>query len=180
MSVWQRLKQTLFGETPLSPLPEPGVPAQGEGTAKPSPPLPSPAPRRAPAQRPTARVSPADLDNTKITITSHSPGAPSPTFLRLEGNLNSVTADELEEKLQSFIENGEVNLVVDFSGVPYVSSRGWGILISVVQAVRKQGGDIKIAGMCSNVLRLFYQTGLSSIFEIYAGSTRQHFAEEER
>jgi anti-sigma B factor antagonist len=87
------------------------------------------------------------------------------TLVRLEGVLNQETADQLEEALVLLLKQGEVNLVIDFSKVPYVSSRAWGTLLSFVQTLRKQGGNIKISGMSPNVTKLFYHTGLSAIFE---------------
>ncbi len=175
MGMWNWLYRLFSGETAhpqqtaAGPLPRPAA----AGLAG----VPAPAARR--RNSPIPAISQSDLEHAHITVTSNNAGPSSATFIRLEGILNSVTADELEDKLQTFIEGGEVNLVVDFSGVPYVSSRGWGILISVVQAIRKSGGDIKIAGMCPNVLKLFIQTGLSSIFEMYEGPPKQRMLEEE-
>jgi anti-anti-sigma factor len=105
-------------------------------------------------------------------------GRSSVKFIRLDGALDSTTAAELERQLQGYIEDGEIDLVVDFSGVPYVSSRGWGTLVSVLQALRKLGGDIRVAGMCPGVLKLFYQTGLSSIFEVFAGPAEKNIPED--
>jgi anti-sigma B factor antagonist len=110
-----------------------------------------------------------NLPDPHISVTSGSEGQ-SLTFLHLTGILNSDTADEFENKLGQFILDGQVQLVVNMSGVPYVSSRGWGILISTVQAFRKRGGDIRIMGMSPNVNKLFHQTGLSAIFEVYTES----------
>lgn len=87
------------------------------------------------------------------------------TLVRLEGMLNSNTVEVLEEKLQQLIAANQVWLLIDLSQVPYISSRGWGVLISVLKMVRKAGGDIKILGMRSNVRQLFWYAGLSNIFE---------------
>jgi anti-sigma B factor antagonist len=122
---------------------------------------------------------PEDAARGPFSVSGEPGGQGQATFLRVDGVLDSATADEFEQKLQRYIDAGEVNLVVDFSGVPYVSSRGWGILISVLQNVRKQGGDIRIAGMCANVLKLFYQTGLSSIFEVFEGQSKKRILDDE-
>lgn len=129
----------------------------------------SSSPRPQPAFQSLRVPSPPQGTAQELTVNGEPGGLGQPTFLRVDGVLDSTTAEGFEQKLQRYIDAGDVDLVVDFSGVPYVSSRGWGILISVLQSVRKQGGDIRITGMCANVLKLFYQTGLSSIFVVFEG-----------
>jgi anti-sigma B factor antagonist len=135
-----------------------------------APTLPAAAKLSSPLRNPAPA---ADLQDAHISVTSGG-ARENVQFLRLIGILNSDTADEFESKLAQFIRDGQVQLVVDMSGVPYVSSRGWGILISTVQAFRKRGGDIRIMGMSSNVEKLFQQTGLSAIFEVYAEAGPRH------
>lgn len=135
-----------------------------------------------PGYRTTAVRNPApaaDGTEAHITVRTQTQAGTHVTFIRLEGVLSSETAAEFEQRLEEFIAGGQVHLVVDFSGVPYVSSRGWGILISTVQAFRRQGGDIQVMGMSPNVQKLFFQTGLSAIFEIYSGRGPQFYSEED-
>jgi anti-sigma B factor antagonist len=83
------------------------------------------------------------------------------------GILNANTINDFEKKLRDLINEKKVRLIIDFTAVPYVSSRGWGILISLLKVVRRSGGDIKIVGMRPNVTQLFWYAGLSNIFETY-------------
>ncbi len=142
-------------------------------------PDPAPPVRPAPDYRSLRVPPPPDGTAQELTVSGEPGGQGQVTFLRVDGVLDSTTAEVFEQKLNRYIDAGDVDLVVDFSGVPYVSSRGWGILISVLQSLRKQGGDIRIAGMCANVLKLFYQTGLSSIFVIFEGPNKKGILDNE-
>ncbi len=131
---------------------------------------PASAPAAAPAPRPASPLrnpAPQAEGDSRIDVQSDYDEAAAVTFVHLDGTLTADTSDEFESKLRCLLDEGRVHLVVDMSGVPYVSSRGWGILVSLVQAFRQRGGDIQVTGMSLNVLKLFRQTGLAAIFQIY-------------
>ena len=111
---------------------------------------------------------PAAPEGAQIRITAETVHPGACTHVLLDGMLNSTTADEFEIHLNHLINEGRVRLLIDFSGVPYVSSRGWGVLISLLKSVRKGGGDIKILGLRPNVVQLFWYAGLSNIFKTYS------------
>lgn len=75
--------------------------------------------------------------------------------IRVDGVIDTTTAGELEEVIDSLIKRQRYHLVVDLAGVDYISSAGWGIFISRIKDVRSGGGDIKLANMVPNVYEIY-------------------------
>jgi anti-sigma B factor antagonist len=88
------------------------------------------------------------------------------TILKVSGYLDTTTATELESALNSLLKSRRYKVVVDLSGVTYISSAGWGIFIGEIKEIRMNGGDLKLAGMIADVHEVFllleFQTILQS------------------
>ena len=82
-------------------------------------------------------------------------------FVQLSGILNGSTACEIEQVLQSLVEGGGTNLVLDFSGVGKVEYFGVVILARVLRSQGNQFGSITIAGLQPSVEKIFKRFGLS-------------------
>lgn len=90
-------------------------------------------------------------------------------IIRLDGQLDFEIYKQMEEVFQDACAQGDVRLILDLEAVSYVSSQGWGILISLLKRIREAGGDIKISRMRAHIKQLFYHAGLANIFEEYPG-----------
>lgn len=75
--------------------------------------------------------------------------------VRVDGVIDTRTAGELEQVLDSLVSRDRNRIVVDLAGVDYISSAGWGIFISHIKDVRTKQGDIKLSGMVPNVLEVY-------------------------
>jgi anti-sigma B factor antagonist len=75
--------------------------------------------------------------------------------VRIDGVVDTNTAGELEEVIDTLLKRGRYRIVVDLAGVDYISSAGWGIFISHIRDVRNNGGDIKLANMIPNVFEIY-------------------------
>lgn len=89
------------------------------------------------------------------------------SLLKVSGYLDTTTASELENALYGLIEKQEIKIVIDLSGVNYISSAGWGIFIGEIKEVRHKGGDIKLSGMTGDVYEVFQLLEFNSILEAY-------------
>ena len=87
--------------------------------------------------------------------------------LKVSGYLDTTTAGELENALYSLLNRGSYKIVVDLSGVTYISSAGWGIFIGEIKEIRNHGGDLKLAGMVGDVFEVFQLLEFQSILEAY-------------
>jgi len=89
------------------------------------------------------------------------------SVLKVSGYLDTTTAGELETALYGLLDRNIYRVVVDLSGVNYISSAGWGIFIGEIKRIRNQGGDLKLAGMVGDVHEVFQLLEFHSILESY-------------
>jgi len=87
--------------------------------------------------------------------------------VRIDGVIDTLTAGELEEVIDSLVKRQRYNIVVDLAGVDYISSAGWGIFISHIKDLRMNGGDIKLANMIPNVYEIYELLEFDKILQAY-------------
>jgi anti-sigma B factor antagonist len=100
--------------------------------------------------------------------------------VRVKGYLDSSTFPQMQDHLQNLIKDGHVRIVVEFSDLNYISSAGLGVLMGMLQEVRNQQGDLKLADMSSKIKNLFDMLGFSRLIRIYPNveSAKQAFVED--
>ena len=84
--------------------------------------------------------------------------------LALEGRLDTMTAPELEQELNSSLDVAE-SLILDFSKLDYISSAGLRVLLSAHKAMAGKGG-MKVIHVNEIVSEVFEVTGFSDILTI--------------
>ncbi len=87
--------------------------------------------------------------------------------LKVSGYLDTTTASELENALYDLLKQDAFKIVVDLSGVDYISSAGWGIFIGEIKEIRHRGGDLKLSGMVGDVYEVFQLLEFHSILQAY-------------
>ncbi len=75
--------------------------------------------------------------------------------VRIDGIVDTNTAGELEETIESLLGRQRYRIIVDLAGVEYISSAGWGAIISKIRDIRSKKGDIILSGMVANVREVF-------------------------
>lgn len=78
------------------------------------------------------------------------------------GHIDTVTAPQLDAEL---VLDAVDELVLDLSGVAYVSSAGLRVFLSAYKAMSKKGG-MTIVGAQPAVLEVFKITGFATIFKL--------------
>lgn len=86
--------------------------------------------------------------------------------LRLEGELNSVTASEFEEVIKNDL-NGITSLIIDLAMLSYLSSAGLRVLL-VAQKIMAKNGKMVIKNVNEEVMEIFSLTGFASVLDIEA------------
>ena len=84
------------------------------------------------------------------------------------GSIDSQTAPDLSTALGAQIASGKINLVADMSGVDYTSSAGLRALLGSLKDSRSRGGDFRLAGIQSGVMRVLEMSGFTTILKSYA------------
>ncbi len=87
--------------------------------------------------------------------------------VKVAGRVDSSSAPDLEKNLQQLWESGRKELVLDLENVDYLSSAGLRVMVSTLKAVKRNGGNLKLAAPSARVSEVLQLAGLSAIFEIY-------------
>ena len=82
------------------------------------------------------------------------------------GEINSVTAPELEEVIKNDLNNVS-SLVFDFSELEYLSSAGLRVLL-VAQRLMSKKGQMCLRHVNSNVMEILTITGFNNVLDIEA------------
>ena len=85
----------------------------------------------------------------------------------LIGYLDAHTAPDFEKILQTLVDEDRVRIVVNLSGLSYISSAGLGVFMGFIEDVRKKGGDIKLAEPTEKVFRVFDLLGFPVLYEVF-------------
>lgn len=94
---------------------------------------------------------------------------PDISVIRINGYIDTTTSSELERVIQNLLREQRFKIIVDLSGVDYISSAGWGIFISEIKNLRSHKGDLKLANMSENVNEVYELLEFSTILSA-AGS----------
>ena len=86
------------------------------------------------------------------------------TTVSVTGRVDTTTAPQLEHGLSKL--DGVRELVVDISGVPYMSSAGLRCLLSAQKMMMAAGGEMSVAGTQPAVREVFDITGFSDILTL--------------
>lgn len=58
--------------------------------------------------------------------------------------IDAMSAPELRQQLQTFLDEGVAHLVIDLATVPFLDSAGMAVLVSTLKRARQAGGDVKL------------------------------------
>ncbi len=86
--------------------------------------------------------------------------------LRIGGRLDAISSPKAEHEVFDFINNGQHRLLLDFSGVDYLSSAGMRMLLSVTKKLKTLSGKLVICGVTSNVMDVLKMSGFDHILEL--------------
>lgn len=81
-----------------------------------------------------------------------------------EGRLDTMTSPELEKELNASLEGAD-RLILDFSGLVYISSAGLRVLLSAHKAMAGKGG-MTVRNVSEIVREVLDVTGFSDILTI--------------
>ena len=84
--------------------------------------------------------------------------------LALSGRLDTTTAPQLEAELKQSID-GVKELVLDFTGLEYLSSAGLRVLLSAQKVMNRQGSMV-IRHVNETIMEIFEVTGFVDVLTI--------------
>jgi anti-sigma B factor antagonist len=90
------------------------------------------------------------------------------TILSVNGRIDTLTAPELEQAINTEIGRGNKKILLDFSAVSYISSGGLRVLLATAKKLNKPNDKFGICSLRPEVLKIFTLAGFTSIFSLYA------------
>ena len=84
------------------------------------------------------------------------------------GRIDSTTSALLDRHLQGLAAAGQTRVVVDFTGVDYISSAGLRVLLALAKRGRDQKGRVALFGLNDSVRQVFELAGFVALFTIAA------------
>lgn len=83
------------------------------------------------------------------------------------GRIDSSNASDFDDKLKEILNNGRQNIVLDLSGVDYMSSAALRAIVSALRESKKSKGDVRLAAPSERVREVLSLAGLDSLFTVY-------------
>lgn len=88
--------------------------------------------------------------------------------LSVRGKLNTAhRADTLRRTMDGAVAQGHVRLVLDLGRMRHIDQPGLDAVLHCLQAVRRAGGDLKLAGISRRLSALFTTSGLLRVFDVH-------------
>ncbi|MEE1130005.1 MAG: STAS domain-containing protein [Caryophanon sp.] len=84
----------------------------------------------------------------------------------IEGELDTFTAPQLKEELETMELAEGVYVEMDLSKLNYMDSTGLGVFVGFYKRAKREQATVKLIGLSSRLRRLFEITGLSDLMEI--------------
>ena len=88
-------------------------------------------------------------------------------IVRVDGEVDEDGVRQLRIALVNCLRNNGYNVVVNLSGMKFISYMGVGVLVERLRQFRSYDGDMKLVGLNMYTQRLFRMTGVTSLFDVY-------------
>ena len=91
-------------------------------------------------------------------------------IVKVSGRIDQATASAFQEKLAPWLDAckaGEASLLLDFTGVEYISSVGLRVLMLAAKQVKSQQGRIAITKLTPVVAEVFQVSRFNLVFSLY-------------
>ncbi len=89
-------------------------------------------------------------------------------LVEVKGRVDSATAPDLSKSIESLTKNGHHKIVLDLSGVDFISSAGLRVLIMAQKECRRYNrGEVFLAAVSPKVQSALDLAGFNTLFKIY-------------
>lgn len=88
-------------------------------------------------------------------------------ILRIKGRLDAVSSPLAEKKIFEAINSGHSKLLLDMSGVTYLSSAGMRMLLSITKRLRTMSGKLAICSVTISVVDVLKMSGFDHALHLF-------------
>jgi anti-sigma B factor antagonist len=91
----------------------------------------------------------------------------------VSGRIDSSNANEFDTAVKGALAEGRHNLVLDLSGVSYMSSAGLRVMVAALRECKKlpNNGDVRLSSPSERVAEVLELAGLNSMFQTFEDTT---------
>ncbi len=86
------------------------------------------------------------------------------------GRIDSTTSPALDAHLLGLSKAGDHRVVIDFSGVDYISSAGLRVMLTLAKRTKETKGKLALAGLGDSVRQVFELAGFLPLFSVEANA----------
>jgi anti-sigma B factor antagonist len=92
------------------------------------------------------------------------------TIVSIDGDIDASTYNQVSSYLLTEVSDGWKTLIIDFEGVPFMSSVGLHILVDIYKKAKRRGSDVVIAAPGRGVMRVLDTSGFSTFLTCYGSA----------
>lgn len=89
------------------------------------------------------------------------------TVVNVTGRLDAVTAPDFEKECTALMEQGSHNMILDLSGLEYISSAGLRGILSSAKKLKAEQGEMRFCGLQGMVQEVFSISGFQTMFKVF-------------
>ena len=86
------------------------------------------------------------------------------------GSVDALTAGDLYSAIAAQLANEGVNIVIDVTGVEFMSSAGLRTLLTAAKGTRSNGGDLRVASNNPGIDKILAMSGFTSIAKVFSNA----------
>jgi anti-anti-sigma factor len=86
------------------------------------------------------------------------------------GRIDSTTSSALDAHLLGLAKAGQHRVVIDFSGVDYISSAGLRVMLTLAKRTKEARGKLALAALGDSVRQVFELAGFLPLFSVEANA----------
>ena len=86
--------------------------------------------------------------------------------MRLVGRIDAATSSTLEKKINAFINEGHLIVILDFSQIDYLSSAGMRLFLAETKKLIEKEGKLIVFGIVDDVMEIIRLAGFEKILNI--------------
>ncbi len=115
-------------------------------------------------------------------------------IIEAEGRIDGLTSSAINKLFEQSAEDGNHNIIVDFSAVTYISSAGLRVFLHAQKKLKPIGGEVILLSMQETAIDVFRISGMHNLFRMIssldelgeafveepAGSEGEHFFSEDK
>ncbi len=89
------------------------------------------------------------------------------TVVSINGRVDTMTAGDFENKIMEVLDGGISKMLLDCSGLDYISSSGLRVFLVAQKKMMAAGGALRLCCLKPEIQEIFDISGFSGIFSIF-------------